>query len=133
MKSAPNITIAFRALRKQGMVCKQDFLCCASCAGAWLGLRHRGAAVCYFTEQDADRLRAHGYVHIRFGMVGYDNDARVTAIGKRIATALRKAGCVVEWNGDPGMCIKAWRDAETYRQAGMKRLGARGLDDEKRA
>lgn len=93
------LTSAFRALRKQGYVCRQNFLCCGGCASSALDdvFTKRGVPVdsplrkaVYYHSQDAADLREEGWTYL-----GWAGDGAV------IVAALEGAGLRVKWDGRP--------------------------------
>jgi hypothetical protein len=96
------LVAAFTTLREDGVLARECFQCCGTCA--WSGLEEeleaepkwRGGA--YWHEQDDDRLREHGRMFIGYGGRDGGDDA---AIGREVAAALRAQGLLVIWDGDP--------------------------------
>ena len=80
------LTQAFRALRKSGYVCRQNFMCCMGCANAAMP---EGTTKCvFYHRQDADSLRKRGSVYLAW-----------TGDGPEIFRAMEAAGLRVDWNG----------------------------------
>lgn len=130
---ADNISIAFRALRKQGLLARQRFMCCQGCALNKLSQEFNAApddakpaGYVFFHKQDAKVLNEHGRVHLAFGIFGRQRQAGHTAadVGKLVVEACKAAGCPVDWSGDAGTRILVWRDENTRRAYAARRLGA---------
>ena len=108
------VQAAFGELRKVGFLTKTNFSCCMTCAVAELGeiaeKRRRNRAV-YWHRQDEEHFRKGGVLDVRYcylppkGIEG-ETTGLETQIGEQVADALRKAGLVVEWNGNPATTIE---------------------------
>jgi len=83
------IAHAFRDLRRQGYFARANFQCCGSCAVAAIP-EAKGKRFAYYHAQDAQDLRKSGRCFI-----GWAGD------GQLIATTLRRAGLMVDWDGEP--------------------------------
>ena len=81
------ITKAFRELRKQGYVAKQNFWCCQSCAWGDLSDEESEKAV-FYHEQDNQDLKENGKC-----CLSWSGD------GQLIVDILTKNGLIVEWDG----------------------------------
>ena len=105
------ITKAFRTLRSAGIIARQNFECCQSCAGARIATdvktmtddaraRIRGA-VCT-TQQDVSlaRNRRGEFTGIWIAFDAIEGRATAEEIGRELATALRAEGLTVRWDGD---------------------------------
>ena len=124
MINTDKLTQAFKALRSEGYIARQNFTCCGSCAGAQLSddfdkmppakqARVKGAV--FFHRQDGEALRQGGDMCIRFGTVKPgDHRDEDTAIGHAAVAVLAAAGLTVEWNGDAARCIIV-KDEEPVR------------------
>ncbi len=115
------LSLAFRAMRKAGLVARQNFSCCGSCVGyeiatdikampAHARARVRGTA--FYTRQAAADFTRRGFngLYIPYGPVDVD-DTQVgldtVAVGQIVATSLREAGIEVEWDGSAERTIFA--------------------------
>lgn len=119
----PRLNLAFRALRAEGYIARQRFLCCQSCASTALGTyvermnperasKVQGAA--FYHKQDAKALESTYFesMEIRYGVIEVYADGATTfygesntAVGRRVAQALRDQDLCVEWNGKPDRTI----------------------------
>lgn len=120
------LTAAFRSLRKNnGILAKQNFMCCGGCAGYALAQRiteenaakpGRWNGSVFYHVQDNDGLIEQGEVYIRFGhadgckdssnvIKGVDRPNDTTAIGHCAKAALEEVGLEVEWNGSENSCL----------------------------
>jgi co-chaperonin GroES (HSP10) len=101
---------AFRALRKDGLVARQAFMCCQNCAGTKIAnditvmpeeKRKAIKGTVFYTKQDAEPQREGLYLAFgpietsAHGTIGEDT----VAVGKRTVKALQDAGLTVEWDG----------------------------------
>lgn len=112
------ISDAFGRLRRAGMIARQRFLCCGSCAGYDIakgietaidkGQDPQAILGCvFYTRQDAAALSsrtaktmylAYGPLDTeRHGVVGRTADE----VGRIVCRALRESGIAYEWDGDP--------------------------------
>lgn len=130
---ADNVSIAFRALRKQGLLARQRFMCCQGCALNKLSQEFNArddddkpAGYAFFHKQDAKMLDEHGRVYLAFGVFGRQRRTGRSAadVGKLVVEACEAAGCPVDWSGDAGTRILVWRDENTRRAYAARRLGA---------
>lgn len=114
------VLLAFKDLRKEGIIARANHMCCMTCASYDLGERLEkdtkkiGAA--YWHRQDEwphDELTKlgcrkdenDGTLMIRyFGSKDTDDDAR--EIGDKIVAALTKHGVKVKWDRDPNVTIQ---------------------------
>lgn len=95
---------AFKDLRKEGLIAKQNFMCCRSCASCsiWNDIdaspgKYKGAV--YYCKQDGDNLRKDGRFYLGFGAADTDDDKVATLIGQLTKVVLEKHGLNVEWDG----------------------------------
>ena len=97
----------FKALRKQGYIARQNFMCCGGCASAALsdkldeakakGKPKLGAV--YYHHQDAEPDRMAKGVHLGFGVGDDSTNEQDEAMGIRIIAAAYEQGLAVQWNG----------------------------------
>lgn len=112
---------ALKALRRQGMIARQNFLCCGNCAATALGIqldksRAAGkeiAGAVYFHKQDAESALKYGTLYLGYG-AGDPYESRGVesrAVGMLIVTALRSTGLDVKWSGDAWerIEVRIWR------------------------
>lgn len=98
-------------LEEEGIICRQDYLCCGTCGCAAIEeelreQRDGGREVVgylFYHEQDTDAAVEGGGVYLNYGSV-LRGDGPAVAIGHRIVQALESQGLVVTWNGSI-----AWR------------------------
>lgn len=108
------LTSAFRSLGKQHYVARQRYACCRSCAWAEADYVLKGMSAekrsayrghVYTTEQG---YQTPGRCMIYYGQgcaEGEEYGLPTVEIGQAAAEALRKAGLIVNWNGDPEIGI----------------------------
>ena len=103
---------AFADLRKQGILAKQNYMCCMGCASGALGEeikkanketpnKYMGGA--YYHQQDAETLRESGFCHIGYGCAPdtkFDNELMALTVGQAVKMTLERYGLKVEWDGD---------------------------------
>lgn len=128
------ITKAFRVLRSKrfGMIARQRFSCCHSCAGYELadeihtkvkaGKLDPGTfgGVVFTTKQDTmiERRRVRN-LYLSFGPVTHDKTTygpKTKAVGKAICQVFDEVGVPYEWDGDPMTSIKItplWQHEQT--------------------
>lgn len=117
------ITAAFKAVRKHGILARQHFSCCGSCAGYELackmdeareaGRPKRGAV--YYHRQATEGFYSRGEVYLGFGCDANapeverasdtEEDERTRLVGCFTVEALAEAGLDVEWDCTAGRCI----------------------------
>ena len=103
------LTEAFKAMRKDGILARQNFSCCGGCASYELGTKLEEAKAAgkpkvgtvYYHRQDAEGLRRDGTVYLGFGAGrgSSDDDSRLVAC--KALEALNDAGLKTEWDGTP--------------------------------
>jgi hypothetical protein len=93
------LTIAFRALRKEGYTARQNFWCCQTCAWAALTEEQAERAV-FYHHQDRDALNRTGRV-----MLAWSGDADV------LRRHLEAAGHTVIHDGSRTKRIEVTADA----------------------
>lgn len=102
-----NLNIAFKELRKLGIVARQNFMCCQSCGWANISKDEPKKTIGYafYHAQDAERLKEDGKVNIAYDTA---NEKKFTQeqIGIKVALALANNGLKVNWSGEKGMRIE---------------------------
>lgn len=109
---------AFKALRKQNIIARQNYECCRSCGWSSITLhiekisedaRDRVAGAVFYSSQDNRSMISglglcisYGNIETRYGVIGKPDDE----IGGMVVKALRAAGLSVEWDGDVRSRIK---------------------------
>jgi hypothetical protein len=116
VESKNRLTKAFRALRREGLVAKQKFMCCRNCAGTKIGndveampeeerAKIKGAV--FYTTQDAEPER--NGLYLAYGPIETEKHGTIgehtRAVGARIVKALRAEGLKVKWDGSPNTRI----------------------------
>lgn len=109
---------AFKAVRKHGILARQNFSCCSGCAGYELAdkmddLRRADKAVrgaVFYHRQATEQLVSRGEVYLGFGCdanaaSNEPEGVRTRVVGCFMIEALDDAGLAVEWNGSPHKCI----------------------------
>lgn len=95
----PDLNAAFRDLRKQGFIAKQNFLCCQGCAWSQIHRDHPGLAddanVIFYHKQDTDAAKEDGELWLAW-----------SGNGEMICSTLRRHGFTVDWDGQPNTRIK---------------------------
>lgn len=109
---------AFVEMRKQGLLARQNFECCSSCAGyalTTLAVERvtKGAKIegcCYYHRQDAERFENGGDLMLQYGQI---ESQEVGAIGRStlevgvmVCDILKKVGLLFKWNGKEESCIE---------------------------
>ena len=117
------ITQAFRSLRSQGIIARQNFSCCRGCASGEItqdiekmpeAKRARVRGAVYTTKQDVSGAHNRGGdftgMWISFG-ARPGSTVKSEEIGQAIADALRAAGLVVRWDGDAQTRVEVCTDS----------------------
>lgn len=106
----------FRALRKQGFIARQNFMCCGNCAGSQIASditemldkgKDRGKILgcVFYHRQDAERFRQGDDLYLAFGSVDTQKYGEVglptSYVGNMVCYELAKAGIGFEWDGNP--------------------------------
>jgi len=121
------LNVAFKAMRKQGIIARQRFSCCMNCASYELGgdlkepKNAKKIGAVYYHKQDAQNLDAYQNFYLGFGGNPAHNPtnsdpidaANAIKVGKLAVEALKAAGLTVEWNesNETRICIKQTRPA----------------------
>jgi len=104
MINRTKLTKAFIAVRKLGIVAKQDFLCCDGCANVqldtdWKDGKFAGKrGYIFYHNQDTTTLVEQGRLHLGFGTFD-DNSKQAVALMREVRTVFRQHGFKVSWNG----------------------------------
>lgn len=120
------LTVAFSALRKQGIIARQNFLCCQSCASSALSgiavKQHTEGkpvnGVVYYHRQDNNTLKESGYVYLAYGDVSHYEEGKpevsmglpTIEVGKLVVKAVAATGLKVDWDGNEGTRIKVYAE-----------------------
>lgn len=114
------LSTAFKAMRSEGLVARQTFMCCRNCAGSALAtaLKAKPKAekeACkgcvFYTKQDAppredsrDFRRFDG-LYLSYGPLGVsgekDYGLPTEEVGVIVKRCVEQAGLEVEWDGNP--------------------------------
>ncbi len=97
---------AFSDLNENGILARQNAMCCQTCAGAEVwgearslmkdGVQIRGAT--FYHEQDTERAAEGGCIYLSYGAAEDDESASL-AIAKEVRDVIRKHGLNVDWDG----------------------------------
>ncbi|MEU0488346.1 hypothetical protein ABZ249_03895 [Nocardiopsis sp. NPDC006139] len=111
---AERLTAAFGELDSAGVVARENFECCNTCAHSAIrgeieaenGARAAAGldpvhGFVFYHAQDAERLQPY----LGFDAVGTTGAEAKTAVGHEIVETLRRHGLDPVWNGDPGQKI----------------------------
>lgn len=108
-----NLNNAFAALRKQGIIARQNFSCCQTCALAQLNIdlkamtakkKMKTHGYCFYHSQDNDALKAGKDFHLAFGWTGEVTETSPSKhaennVGTLIQQTLKSHGIDSIWNG----------------------------------
>jgi hypothetical protein len=120
----------FKEFRKRGLIARQNFSCCGSCAGAelanWYGARRAAGkaeqykGLVFYHRQNTEHLRNDGITYLAYGELSHYENGEVKfktplstkEVGDIIADVLKKHNMHFEWNGDPDekILINTWKD-----------------------
>jgi len=105
-------------MRKAGLVARQNFSCCGSCAGYELTTdvaampskkRAKVKGVCFYHRQDTARMDKGDDLMLRFGPVDSKEHGQIgleaVQVGHLVVQCLIKAGLGYEWDGTASRCI----------------------------
>ena len=98
------LDLAFEALERSGILCRQDYQCCLSCGYARISReldeigRDRFRGFTFYHQQDTNGAVESGSIGLGYGSVA-DDDAKSIAIGQEIVSAVREQGLKVDWIG----------------------------------
>lgn len=107
------LNIAFKIMRKNGLIARQNYLCCGSCAGYDLTIDavkrvQSGKIVngcCFYTRQDNSGLQFNGRVYLGYGCLESTEAGTIGLstehVGVIVVDALDRAGLKYEWDGNP--------------------------------
>jgi len=90
----------FKRLRAEGIVAKQNFLCCSSCAWSALSSDYKGKETngfVFYHSQDNDSLKENGEAYLAFGV---DDDKKQSSVmvGLMVCFVCELNGLAVEWD-----------------------------------
>ena len=126
MQKNSNLNRAFAALEEEGVIARQNFTCCGTCASAeiWdeIDNSREWKGYIYFHQQDAESLAESGGTYVGFGsFLAYPRDENewnalsdaqkeeISALHKKLSVelmkdtiipVLEKHGLSVEWKGN---------------------------------
>jgi hypothetical protein len=92
------LRLAFKELRKDGVLAEEAFSCCTTCATSELATminEKKALGGVYWNQQDEDGFRRYGGVMIGF----VDGSASGAEIAKRAVTEFERQGLEVKWDG----------------------------------
>jgi hypothetical protein len=100
------LDVAFGELNRAGVVARQHFSCCGTCAAAEIRnvmgeLAAQGASVRGYTSYDVQSTEsaARGYgIALNYG-ASEDGEAAALRIGHEVVDALSRHGLTTDWNG----------------------------------
>jgi hypothetical protein len=111
------LNAAFRALRKRGVIARQEFLCCRTCAGYAIAeeigkwpeeKRNKVTGIVFTTRQDKESTEA-GDVFLKYGDVAVDDKTYglpTEVVGRMAREEAERAGLFVAWDGNSMTCVR---------------------------
>lgn len=117
------LTQAFRAMRKEGLLARQNFECCSSCAGYSMATRAEEMissgkkmkseikGCCFYHAQDNDSLVVGREFYLAYGPMGTQKYDMIGLSNEKVAEivikCLKNAGIETDWDGkgDTRICI----------------------------
>ena len=123
---------AFALLRKEGLIAKQNFSCCGSCASYEIGEQARKRAkkfgkypkgCVFYNRQSTQGMYETGTVYLSYsGFETRNGKLRKeclsdTEIGELIVDKMSEVGLATDWNGDPAKCVMVDVESETINMA----------------
>jgi hypothetical protein len=122
-----NLNAAFKELRTKGLMARQAFLCCSSCASYQIAIDGKKlldagkppTGCVFYHKQDDSSMKDGRDFYLSYRQIHHHGDAgEVTDIGNDTATVgklvvevLTKYGVETEWDGDPSTRIKVKVDS----------------------
>ena len=115
-----NLNKAFRLMRKQGLLARQNFSCCGNCGGYELTviaekLITSGKAktsirgCCFYHHQDNTSKKAGHSFYLRYGPMDSIKHGFIglptAEVGLLVCSCLTEAGVKFEWDGKASTCI----------------------------
>lgn len=118
-KLKPLIGKAFKQLRQLGIIARQNFMCCNSCAGNDIGnyieklsdnKRKKIRGMVYFCRQGETSFKETGDLYLQYcdrstNARPDDVDLSTKEVGKLICSVFKKLNIPYNWNGDDNKCI----------------------------
>lgn len=110
------LTTAFKAMRAVGLIARQNYLCCQSCAGYDVAerltampaaKRAKVIGCAFYTRQDWDGVNQRHFkgLYVAYGPVETQAHGEVglptEAVGHLVHRCLEDAGLPVDWDGRP--------------------------------
>lgn len=118
MINKDKLNAAFALMRKAGLIAKQNFSCCSSCAGYDIATkvtampakkRAKINGACTYNRQDTARMEAGRDLYLGFGPIGTqahgDIGLTTVQVGQLVVLCLAQAGLAYEWNGEASQRI----------------------------
>lgn len=116
------LTRAFALIRKRGVVARQRYKCCGTCAGYAIGVevaekvtkdarvKDKFKGVVFYTKQGGFFDRGGvGSCYLKFGQVDTKEHGPVglptVEVGKIVCECLAEAGLAFEWDGTENKCV----------------------------
>lgn len=103
VRTREDLIRVFKALRKEGIAARANFMCCGSCAAAAITPGPKGAV--YWHKQDEEKIEVCGGVYLGFGAGKTATDDEDRVLGERVQAVLTEHGFAVEWDGSPAQRI----------------------------
>ncbi len=118
---------AFKDMRKAGLLARQNYLCCGSCAGYGIAgifqervdkdekMLEKIKGSVFYHHQDTENLNNPNTesFYLRYGKISTskNNETALSTeeVGKIITEILTKHGIVCSWNGDADTCIEVFK------------------------
>ena len=115
------LTKAFKLLRKEGLIAKQNFSCCGSCASYEIGEQAKTRAKkfgkfpkgsVFYNRQSTESMEITGTVYLSYGAFYSRNDIKRkecfddVEIGKLIVEKMKEVGLKTKWDGDADKCVQ---------------------------
>lgn len=105
-KLKPMVNKLFKALRQAGLIAKQNFWCCSTCACAAIP-REKGAdtakGYAFYHKQGMASFVEEGSLYLHFGAMEREQDSM--EIANILKTKLDELSIPYEWEGSPDKCF----------------------------
>ena len=118
----PKLAAAFRAMRKEGLLAKQNYKCCQNCGGCALTIeavnllksgkvkmKYHIKGCCFYHNQDNTNLKAGEPFMLAYGDMDSTEYGKIglptEKVGNIVTKCLDEAGVTWEWDGTAGQRI----------------------------
>jgi hypothetical protein len=107
----PLLNEAFKLMRKQGMLARQNFMCCGNCGITALGQLSdenpgKWDGMVFYHRQNTKFMREGDDLTLNYSTTGLPDDDVTSAVGRKVTAILDQVGLKWEWDGNAASCIE---------------------------